>query len=51
MFKFLQLVCFIRKYRKNGIANFKMLTTETRIIVCPIDRDGKYLDGEIKFKY
>ena len=51
MFKFLRLILFIKKHRKNGIANFKILTTETEIIVCPIDKNGKYLEGKIVIVY
>lgn len=42
MFKWLELIRFIRKCRKNGTANFKVLTTETSLTICEVDRDWNY---------
>lgn len=51
MFKWIKLIAFIRNARKNGVANFKVLTTESEIIICEVDKYWNYGKEKIRIKY
>ena len=52
MFKWFKLIAFIRNARKKKeIANFKILTTESEIIICEVDKDWNYGKNKLKINY
>jgi hypothetical protein len=49
MFKWIKLIRFIRKYRKLGIASFRITTNADTIVIYPADT--QYDDDDLRLKY